>query len=257
MKFPIVVLFLCISSTFISSFKIVRFVKNFPIRMSINEDTTISSKKDISFVQDIMRPYAMKLHSKDQAPREGQMKAQVPVSNWQPTRSGYLQFLVDSLEVYRALESVVNQHEILQPLRSTGLERVVALEEDIEWLCDFDKTLIRPPVGENGILYKSLLLELGSANIPKFICHFYNQYFAHTAGGLMIGKRMSDTLLSGATLKFYQWDSDVRILLDETRKKIDNLAIKWSEKDKQDCLEETMNCFKFGGSLMSSMKQPH
>ena len=45
-------------------------------------------------------------------------------------------------------------------------------------------------------------IETGS---PAFVCHFYNQYFAHTAGGLMIGKKMSDALLDGRTLEFYKW----------------------------------------------------
>lgn len=27
------------------------------------------------------------------------------------------------------------------------------------------------------------------SKVEPFVCHFYNHYFAHTAGGLMIGKR--------------------------------------------------------------------
>lgn len=38
-----------------------------------------------------------------------------------------------------------------------------------------------------------------------FTCHFYNFYFAHTAGGRMIGKMMSDKLLDGHKLNFYLW----------------------------------------------------
>ena len=41
-------------------------------------------------------------------------------------------------------------------------------------------------------------------NIPKFICHYYNYYFAHLAGGRMIGKQMSKLLLDGETLEFYK-----------------------------------------------------
>ena len=39
---------------------------------------------------------AMKLHTRDQAPKEGQQPAQKPVSKWEPGREEYLQFLVDS-----------------------------------------------------------------------------------------------------------------------------------------------------------------
>ena len=39
---------------------------------------------------------AMKLHTRDQAPKEGQQPAEKPVSKWEPGREEYLQFLVDS-----------------------------------------------------------------------------------------------------------------------------------------------------------------
>ena len=38
----------------------------------------------------------MKLHTRDQAPKEGQRPAEKPVSKWEPGREEYLQFLVDS-----------------------------------------------------------------------------------------------------------------------------------------------------------------
>ena len=52
---------------------------------------------------------------------------------------------------------------------------------------------------------------MASESIPKFMCHYYNHYFAHTAGGRMIGRRMADKLLDGNTLKFYQWEGDVKV----------------------------------------------
>ena len=44
-----------------------------------------------SFVQDELRPYAMKLHTRDQAPREGTMPAQKPFTKWEVTLSQYAQ----------------------------------------------------------------------------------------------------------------------------------------------------------------------
>ena len=64
--------------------------------------------KEYSFVQNDMRKAAMMLHTRDQAPKEGQQKAQTPFTRWEPTRSDYMQFLVDSLEVYQALEDIVS-----------------------------------------------------------------------------------------------------------------------------------------------------
>ena len=36
------------------------------------------------------------------------------------------------------------------------------------------------------------LRELAATSPPAFMCHYYNHYFAHTAGGRMIGKAVSN-----------------------------------------------------------------
>ena len=64
-----------------------------------------------SFVQNEMRAYAMKLHTRDQAPREGQQKAEKPFTAWEPKRENYLQFLVDSLVVYETLDNIVARYK--------------------------------------------------------------------------------------------------------------------------------------------------
>lgn len=216
-----------------------------------------SEKKEYSFVNDDLRTYAMKLHTRDQAPKEGKMKAQTPFTQWQPSRLDYLRFLVDSLAVYETLDAIVHEKAILEPFRSTGLERTVALKEDIKWMLKYDSTIGEvPPVGQGGKDYSEFLKNIANESIPKFLCHYYNQYFAHTAGGRMIGKKMSDLLLEGTTLKFYQWEGDVKELLDATKSKIDVIANSWDADEKQACLEETMNCFRYGGALMTYMKPP-
>lgn len=209
-----------------------------------------------SFVQNEMRNYAMKLHTRDQAPKEGRQKAEIPFTQWEPSRGNYLQFLVDSLEVYRAIDDIVEGDPRLSALRNTGLERSKALQEDIKWMLEYDKTLQSLTCGENGRAYASFLKQISKESIPKFICHYYNHYFAHTAGGRMIGKKMADKLLGGSVLKFYEWEGDVKVLLDNTRKSIDAMAATWSQQEKQACLEETAACFKFGGSLMVYMRPP-
>ncbi len=45
-------------------------------------------------------------------------------------------------------------------------------------------------------------------------------------------------------------------LLDGTRVKIDAMAAAWTPEEKQACLEETMNCFRYGGSLVAYMRPP-
>ena len=125
--------------------------------MRLHTDTRIKAsavsngRKEHSFIQDELRPYAMELHTRDQAPREGKQKAQTPFTKWQPTRADYLRFLVDSLKVYDTLEDIVTQRSELSAFRDTGLERSSALRKDIKWLIEeYDPTLQMPQCGEAG-----------------------------------------------------------------------------------------------------------
>jgi heme oxygenase (biliverdin-producing, ferredoxin) len=219
------------------------------------ETSTMVEKKIPSFVQDEMKPYAMKLHTRDQA-REGQQPAQKPFTAWQPTRQDFFQFLVDSLVVYEALEEIVEKYPSLQLLRHTGLERSAVLKEDIAWMQTYDPSIRLLPANLQAVNYASFLRNMAAESIPKFICHYYNHYFAHTAGGRMIGKKMTEMLLESQTLKFYQWEGDVKQLIDETKHKIDIIALGWSAEEKQACLEETLACFRFGDAVMAAIKPP-
>lgn len=240
-----------------------------------------ANKEKKGFILGELRPYAMKLHTREQAPKEG--RAEAPKGHggpaaWAPTRAGYLQFLVDSRAVYATLESAVEAHTVLAPLRNTGLERVTALDADIRWLSGEmmagggdggeQPHPVVPPVGEAGQAYATFLAELSSgvsdggedndaaAALPRFLNHFYNYYFAHTAGGRMIGKKMSDMLLDGRELAFYQWEGtdDVKELLAGAAGSIDAIAATWSRAEKDACLEETGNAFKMGGSLLGYLR---
>ena len=48
------------------------------------------------FIETELRGAAMKLHTRSQAPKEGQAKEQKPKEKYVPTRDDYLAFLVDS-----------------------------------------------------------------------------------------------------------------------------------------------------------------
>ena len=142
----------------------------------------------------------MKLHTRRQAPKEGQAP-DVEMKPYVTTHLDYLNFLVDSQHVYQAFEDVVNSRPELRVFRNTGLERTKPLEKDIEFMCQ-EYGLVRPDVGQPGTSYANVIREMES--IPEFMCHFYNFYFAHTAGGRMIGKQMSALLLDKRTLEFYK-----------------------------------------------------
>jgi hypothetical protein len=186
--------------------------------------TTTSSLQEAtldtySFIQSELRTAAMRLHTKEQSPKEGRAEVmttttattttpqqQPPTTEpYRTTHTDYLAFLVDSQHVYRAMEEIVQQRMELVPFQNTGLERVVALENDIVFLMQ-EYHLERPVVGRPGREYAQVLYEIANreSSIPAFMCHYYNFYFAHTAGGRMIGKQMSALLLNKKTLEFYK-----------------------------------------------------
>ena len=56
-----------------------------------------------------------------------------------------------------------------------------------------------------------MLSELAASSPAAFMCHYYNFYFAHTAGGRMIGQKVSQMALEGWMGAFYQWEGDVKV----------------------------------------------
>lgn len=116
-----------------------------------------------------------------------------------------------------------------------------------------------PEAGKYGTEYAALLCDIAAeGRWEAFTCHFYNYYFAHTAGGRMIGKQMADKLLDGRTLEFYMWGGvDPKAeLLPTLRSKIDAVAEQWTREQKDMCLEETANTFRYGASMLAYLRSP-
>mmetsp|Transcript_11990 Transcript_11990/g.28136 ORF Transcript_11990/g.28136 Transcript_11990/m.28136 type:complete len:261 (+) Transcript_11990:195-977(+) len=215
------------------------------IRQSASTETTFKP------ILEELRDVAMKLHTREQAPKEGKAEEpKKPAEPFAPTQSDYLQFLVDSKEVYMALEDIVNGNDKLAPFRNSGLERTGALEHDINWMAT-EFGLERPQCGRAGTTYAEDLRHMikSDDDIPAFVCHFYNFYFAHMAGGRMIGKQMSKLLLDGEDLEFYKWDENVNELKSRNKEAIENFASSWTREERDRCVNETPNTFKGGGSL--------
>lgn len=202
-------------------------------------------------ILDELRDVAMRLHTREQAPREGQAEAPAkPAEPRVPTHMDYLQFLVDSRAVYAVMEEIVNGNEKLAMFRNTGIERTIELEKDIAWMCDkFD--LQRPDVGTAGMTYAKELKAMVESDddIPEFMCHYYNYYFAHLAGGRMIGKQMSKLLLDGETLEFYKWGDDVNELKAKVKNQIEEIAKQWTREGRDNCVNATAGAFKGGGAI--------
>ncbi|XP_020088889.1 heme oxygenase 1, chloroplastic-like [Ananas comosus] len=199
---------------------------------------------------DEMRAVAMKLHTKDQA-KEGEKESDAPpVAKWEPSIEGYLKFLVDSKLVFDTLETIVNKAPCpwYAEFRNTGLERSEQLAKDLEWFKQEGHAIPEPSTP--GITYARYLEELAEKDPPAFICHFYNVYFAHTAGGRMIGKKVAEKILNNKELEFYKWDGNLSQLLQGVRNKINRVASNWSREEKDHCLEETEKSFIYSGEIL-------
>ncbi|XP_061356355.1 heme oxygenase 1, chloroplastic-like [Gastrolobium bilobum] len=239
-------------------FQVHRGVFEMPMKAVIVSETTAEKPKKLypdeskGFVEE-MRFVAMKLHTKDQA-KEGEKEVTEPeeraVTKWDPTIDGYLRFLVDSKLVYDTLEKIIEEaaYPSYAEFRNTGLERSASLAKDLEWFKEQGHTIPEP--SSPGLTYAQYLTELSHKDPQAFICHFYNIYFAHTAGGRMIGKKVAEKLLNSKGLEFYKWDGDLSQLLQNVRDKLNKVAEEWTREEKNHFLEETEKSFKFSGEIL-------
>ncbi|GKY97618.1 hypothetical protein MPSEU_000720200 [Mayamaea pseudoterrestris] len=203
-----------------------------------------------SFIETELRGAAMRLHTRSQAPKEGEAAETPKKDPYVTTRSDYLQFLVDSKHVYEAMEEIVNDKDELKAYRNTGLERTTALDTDFAFMIQ-EYGLERPSVRPSGVEYATKLRSIQS--IPEFMCHFYNFYFAHTAGGRMIGKQMSSLLLNKKTLEFYKWKEDLNAIKARVKQSIEEMAASWSPDERLECVDATAEAFRLGGGINSAL----
>ncbi|XP_049347217.1 heme oxygenase 1, chloroplastic [Solanum verrucosum] len=225
-------------------------------RMVVVSATTAAEKSNKrypgeakGFVEE-MRFVAMKLHTKDQAKEGEKEPVDQPLAKWEPSVEGYLKFLVDSKLVYDTLERIVEKAPFPEyaEFRNTGLERSEVLAKDLEWFRQQGHAIPEPSTP--GVTYARYLEELSEKDPHAFICHFYNTYFAHSAGGRMIGRKVAEKVLDKKELEFYKWDGDLSQLLQNVRDKLNKVAENWTREEKNHCLEETEKSFKFSGAIL-------
>ncbi|KAM3710452.1 hypothetical protein ACJW31_01G030900 [Castanea mollissima] len=169
---------------------------------------------------------------------------------WQPSMEGFLNYLVDSKLVFNTVERIVDEssHVAYAYFRKTGLERSEALEKDLEWLRQ--QGFVIPEPSGPGISYAKYLGELSEKSAPLFMCHFYNIYFSHIAGGQVIARQVSEKLLEGRELEFYRWEGDVAELIKDVREKLNMLGEHWCRDEKNRCLKEATKAFRFLGQIV-------
>jgi len=217
------------------------------VSLRMNTAGPVVAGAKLTFTQE-MRAKAMSLHTFSQAPKEGKARdktANTVVDQWQTTKQDFLQFLTDSLVVYEAFEVALQKPE-LELLRNSGLERVERLKTDIAFVqATYAMSATTPSTA--AIEYSKYLQTIET---PVFVCHFYNYYFAHTAGGRMIGTTVMNSEFGGHLFEFYQWDREVKDILTEVKSKIDVIANTWTREQKDASLSATPDTFQKAGALL-------
>ena len=232
----------------------------------------------LTFTQE-MRAKAMSLHTFSQAPKEGKKKdtKETQVVNWETTKEDFLQFLTDSLVVYKVrtalgrrdrdcsmdlifMESLLTvklqafelavQKPGLELLVNSGLERVDSLQKDIAFI-ESTYGLAAPAPSAAATEYADFLKNIKEDGV--FVVHFYNYYFAHTAGGRMIGQKVMDEVFGGHLFEFYKWDRDVKEILAEVKGHIDVIANTWTREQKDASLAATPETFQKSGALLRAL----
>ncbi|KAL0545648.1 hypothetical protein IC582_015538 [Cucumis melo] len=169
---------------------------------------------------------------------------------WQPSLEGFLKYLVDSKLVFSTVERIVDESGDVaySYFRKSGLERSECLAKDLEWFREQGIVIPEPTIP--GVSYAKYLEELAERSAPLFLCHYYNIYFSHIAGGQVIAKRVSERLLEGRKLEFYTWAGDAEELLKNVREKLNMLGEHWSRDDRNKCLREATKTFRFLGQIV-------
>ncbi|RID44889.1 hypothetical protein BRARA_I01654 [Brassica rapa] len=211
------------------------------------------------FVEE-MRSVAMKMHPRTQS-KEGKRETTAPqdspVATWEFTVEGYLKFLVENKLVFDTLEGIIHDSTVptYAAFKNTGLERANNLAKDLEWFKEQGYELPEPKA--HCKTYSLYLKDIAENDPPAFICHFYNIYFGHSAGGgRMIGSKVSERILDNKKLEFYKWDGDISELLTNLSEELNKVSELWTREEKNHCLEETEKAFKCYGHLLRSLVSP-
>ncbi|KAI3504826.1 hypothetical protein L1887_26558 [Cichorium endivia] len=175
---------------------------------------------------------------------------------WEPDLRGFMSFLVENRHVFSTIERLVDESQDVSfaYFRKTGLERTESFTKDIEWLSQ--QNIQIPDPQSPSIKYAKYLEEVAVKNPPFFLCHLYNIYFSHIAGGQVLLKKASEKILEGRELESCQWPGDPEELLKDMREKLNALGQYWPREVKTRCLKETSKSYMYMGIIVRAMISP-
>lgn len=169
---------------------------------------------------------------------------------WEPSVEGFVNYLVNSKLIFDTVERIVDDSTDVSYVyfRNTGLERSESISKDLEWFSQQD--VLIPEPSKPGVTYANYLKELAEKSPPLFLCHFYNIYFSHIAGGQVITNEVSKRIFEGKKLEFSSWPGNEEELLRDVREKLNMLGEHWSRNEKTKCLVEARKAFRYLGHIV-------
>lgn len=137
---------------------------------------------------------------------------------------------------------------------NTGLERTAALDADLAWFQEEKSMELLPDLPDGpGATYVEYLTTLADKDVPSFLCHYYNTYFAHMSGGAMIGKSVANKLLDSYELEFYKYPTEgdpKKTLGAVVKDKLNEAAESWDAEVRQRSIDETKQTFRYSGLIL-------
>lgn len=143
----------------------------------------------------------------------------------------------------------------MQVFQDTGIERSAALDKDLAWFQEEKSVELLPHLPDGpGTTYVQYLTRLVDEDVPSFLCHYYNTYFAHMSGGAMIGKSVSSKLLDGFVLEFYKYptesDDPKQSLGAAIKENLNSVAEGWDAEERKRSVDETKQTFHYSGTIL-------
>jgi len=156
-------------------------------------------------------------------------------SDWQLTREGLLQFLVDVQHLLNIMDESIERHREFKHFGETGpMERTARVAKDVTYMSRLMKKRAPPPASGVGLAYGDYLTSLAETNKPAFVAHYFNFYQEWTIASRHLMTSVASKLNIPKHFNIGFYDGDTKLL----QITLDVVSESWPDDDK--------NCFLRG-----------
>lgn len=165
--------------------------------------------------------------------------------------AGYTAYLARLRPIYQALESTDwADHPVAGALTDPALERLAALDEDLEfWAPDGSPTIDSPAAD-------AYAARIEAAGATGYVAHHYTRYLGDLSGGQAIGRILDRSFgLGGQGLAFYRFDAIAKPkpYKDAYRARLDALPLTAAEQ--ADVVAEVRVAFRLNQALFAELSR--